>query len=571
VPSPLVRRHRLAVLLLLGTFTLLCFYGLVRDSPTVDEFAHLPAGLHYWTTGDFTLFALNPPLIKLLCGLPPLLFGPRVDTAAPVEHSGWYPWIYGTAFLEANRPVYDALFLLGRLPVVLLGLGLGLLVHRWARALYGDDAALAALTLYAFSPPVIAHAHLATVDVGAAFFSVLALYAFERWRQAPDPWRLVGAGVALGLAQLAKHTALLLFPILALLVLWDLARRGAAGVHRPVGRQLGGFALIVLVALGVLDLGYLFQGVGTPLGALGLQSRSLGALGHWLPGLPSPLPAPYLLGLDGLQLINEQGEFPAYLFGRWSRQGWALYYPVALLFKSPLPYLLALVSAPFAPLPRDAARAAAERTLWLPLVALLAAFSLLSKVDYGIRYVLPVIPLGCIYVARWVPALSRATATEASGVDRRFQWGRRLRIAQMAALGLLLTCPLSALLAAPDPIGYFNLLAAGRGEHILLDSNLDWGQGLKRLRTYMDRQGIDEIGLAYFGHVDPALYGIRWHFPAPGRPELVAVSINFLHGYPYATYAHGRIVPVPPDAFTWLAEAPRVADLGGGLVVVRVE
>jgi len=36
------------------------------------------------------------------------------------------------------------------------------------------------------------------------------------------------------------------------------------------------------------------------------------------------------------------------------------------------------------------------------------------------------------------------------------------------------------------------------------------------------------------------------------KPPRVAVSTNFLHGYPYATYAGGRIVLVPPGAFTWI-------------------
>jgi hypothetical protein len=78
--------------------------------------------------------------------------------------------------------------------------------------------------------------------------------------------------------------------------------------------------------------------------------------------------------------------------------------------------------------------------------------------------------------------------------------------------------------------------------------------------------------------VDPALYGIRWQFPKrpveradPKRPGLVAVSANFLHGYPYATYAGGRIVPVPPGAFTWIGRFPRVADLGGGIFVYKLD
>jgi len=143
------------------------------------------------------------------------------------------------------------------------------------------------------------------------------------------------------------------------------------------------------------------------------------------------------------------------------------------------------------------------------------------------------------------------------------------RAVQGAALVLLLAYPLSALLTTPDSLSYFNLLAGGQGDRILLDSNLDWGQGLQRVRAYMDREGIASIGLAYFGHVDPALYGIAWDFPLPAQPGLAAVSANFLHGYPYATYQHG-LTPVPPGAFTWLARQERVADLGGGMFVYRI-
>jgi hypothetical protein len=86
----------------------------------------------------------------------------------------------------------------------------------------------------------------------------------------------------------------------------------------------------------------------------------------------------------------------------------------------------------------------------------------------------------------------------------------------------------------------------------------------------MDREGIDQIGLAYFGHVDPALYGINWGFPRPDRPGFVAVSANFLHGYPYATYANGRMVSVPPDTFFWIGRHRFIADLGGGILIYRI-
>lgn len=535
---------RLAAVLLLAVFALLCAHGLRWDTPTADEFAHLPAGYHYLKTGRFDLFPTNPPLVKLLCALPLLALDPAIDTQAKVENTGWYPWIFGTDFMEHNRAEYDRIFFFGRLPVVALGLFLGLLVFLWARELYGDEAGLVALFFTVFCPSLIAHAHLATIDVGLSVFVVLSLYLLDRFVKRPSTGRLIACGVALGLAQFTKFTALLLYPIFILLVL--AALRG-----RPWKRLLGSLAAIFLLSLLVLDAAYLFQGVGRTVGTYRFESRLMQSAASVLPaGMPVPLSSAWVEGFDALQLINDQGEYPEYLFGRWSREGSKAYYLVTLIFKTPLPLLLAFLITPFV---RRSERRRGELFLWLPALALFAAFSLLSKVHYGIRYILPVLPLAIIWSARLVPWLRE-----------------RGRTVQAAAVVLLLAYPVSALLATPDTLSYFNLLAGGRGERILLDSNLDWGQGLKQVRAYMDREGIDSIGLAYFGHVDPAIYGIDWHFPQPDQPGLVAVSANFLHGYPYATYAAGRILPVPPDAFTWIAKSPRVADIGGGMVVYRI-
>jgi hypothetical protein len=533
-------RTRLAAALLLTLFVLLCAHGLRWDTPTVDEFAHLPSGYYTLKTGRFDLFPLNPPLIKVLSALPLLALDPALDPAARIENTGWYPWIYGTDFLERNRAIYDRIFLLGRLPVVVLGILLGWLIFRWARELYGDEAGLVALYLAVFFPSLIAHAHLATVDVGLAFFLVLALYFFHRFLERPGAAGLVLCGAVLGLAQLSKFTALLLYPVFVLL----------AGITLRSKRRSTSVILIFLISVLVLDAGYLFREVGRPVGAFRFESRLLRTAASALPaGFPVPLPASYLQGLDSLQLIDEVGEYPEYLLGRWSREGSPAYYLVVILFKTPLPLLAALLLAPFA----RTRGARGQAFLWLPVLVLLVFFSI-SKVHYGIRYILPIFPLLFIDAGRLVP------------------WVRtRGRVVRIAALALLLAYPLSALLATPDTISYFNLLAGGRGDRILLDSNLDWGQGLKRVRAFMDREGIDRIGLAYFGHVDPALYGIAWDFPRPDRPGLVAVSANFLHGYPYATYANGRIVPVPPGAFTWIGRHPRVADLGGGIFVYRIE
>ncbi len=548
--------HRTIVLLLLGIFAILCMHGLVWDSPTVDEVAHLPAGYYYLKTGDSSVYPNNPPLLKVLAALPLLALQPDVG---PPPHRGspaWQPWIFATDFMERNRAIYERIFLLGRLPIIALGVFLGWLVWRWSRDLYGPRAGLVSLTGYAFCPTLIAHAHLATIDAGAAAFVLLALYTFERFVRQPSPARLALCGVALGLAQIAKLTLLFLYPIVLLLAAVALARGNRfalrPGGRRPVLGSLASLLVILVLSVAVINLGYLFQGSGRALADYEFHSRFMKGIAGLLPGrLPVPLPSPYVEGFDQVRLITEAGEFPSYFFGRWSQEGSILYYPAALLFKTPLLLLAAWLAAPFA---RLRPRPRGDLFVILPLVLLLVAFSVFSmRTNYGIRYLLPVLPLALVYMGRLVPALETR--------------GRAVRAAALAALGIY---PLSALLATPNTIDYFNVLARGRGDRILLDSNIDWGQGLKRVKAYMDREGLDHIDLAYFGHVDPALYGIRWDFPRPDRPSLVAVSANFLHGYPYVTYANGRMLPVPPGAFQWIETQQEVEYLGGGIFIYRV-
>src|SRR6185312_15398029 len=335
--------QRTVVLLLLGAFAILCMHGLVWDTPTVDEFTHLPAGYFYLKTGDFSLAARNPPMVKVLAALPLLALQPEINTVKPARESPWYPWVMGTAFMERTRAIYTRLFLLGRLPIVLLGLLMGVLVYRWAWELYGDEGGLVALAFFAFCPTLIGHAHLVTTDVGAATFVLLAAYLFQRWALDPTPARLLASGVGLGLAELAKPTAVLLYPIFGVLLLWELFR----GERFPLRRFASLIAIFVLSVV-VLNAGYLFQGTGRAIGAFDFHSRFMQRIAGILPAkLPMPLPAPYLEGFDGVRLDAEQGEFPNYLFGRWSREGTPGYFLIAFFFKTPLPFLAACLIAPF--------------------------------------------------------------------------------------------------------------------------------------------------------------------------------------------------------------------------------
>jgi hypothetical protein len=96
----------------------------------------------------------------------------------------------------------------------------------------------------------------------------------------------------------------------------------------------------------------------------------------------------------------------------------------------------------------------------------------------------------------------------------------------------------------PFPLTFFNQFAGGPGNGFkyLSDSNLDWGQPLKALRSWMREHGVAHVNLAYFGTADPAYYGIDCtHLPGaptfalpqimkPRLPGYVAISATVASG-----------------------------------------
>src|SRR5436190_14340789 len=128
-----------------------------RSSPTIDEFAHVPAGIAYWQTGTFALYHHNPPLAKLLAALPVLWSHPSVDydaSWARARARGEPPGQveFGEDFMRANAARYFDLFRCARLPFSLLSLAGMALVFRCARGFWGDGAGLFAAALWAFEP-----------------------------------------------------------------------------------------------------------------------------------------------------------------------------------------------------------------------------------------------------------------------------------------------------------------------------------------------------------------------------------------------------------------------------------
>jgi hypothetical protein len=125
------------------------------------------------------------------------------------------------------------------------------------------------------------------------------------------------------------------------------------------------------------------------------------------------------------------------------------------------------------------------------------------------------------------------------------------------------------LAVAPRYLQYFNELAGGAdgGHRVLIDSNIDWGQDLIRLRDYMEAEGIESVYLAYFGRVDPKVYGVRYRpLENTSRGGRAVVSATFLMGRPYFWFLGGRMRWVPAQTYAWLRDREPIARVGSMFV-----
>ena len=532
-------------------FGVLAWTSLKQKSVTFDEFVHLPAGLSYLRTGVFRIEPFNSPLIRMLAALP----WEWSDVKLPLRE-GWKqanPWVMGYDFMYANADSYQQIYLRSRAVMVGLAALLLVLVWVWTRRLFGPRSALAAVLLTAFDPNFMAHAQLVTADVGGSLFffgDVLAGWSFCR----RPSWPRAGlVGAVLGLAILAKFTAVLLLPLLPLLAVSYRLTGGKNLSWRRMGLGLG---LAFCVAWITICSCYGWKGFGAPVHHYTWQSRSLQRVAELLPpGLPLPLPAACLRGLDLVRAYQEE-SVQGYFLGEITNQTQPLYYLVALAVKTPLATLAMLLLGLLA-------LGRAKKTDWpdllflsLPPVLVILYLSLFSDRNLGVRATLPALPFLAMIG-------SRLLAPAGLPLRRWVRGGLALLLAGTVASNLLIY---------PDYLAYFNCAAGGpsRGYRLLADSNLDWGQDLLGLKRYLDANGIDRICLAYFGRVDPAIYGIQYNFPRDFQQcDTLAVSVQLLLGFSYSLMDGKQLTENEPWQFNWLLQEKPLTTIGYSIWIFK--
>lgn len=480
------RRARLWVLALFTVHAVLATWAMARNSVTFDENFHLPAGLMILERANYTASVAQPPLPKLLYAVPAALLGARLPDASAMDSGD--EGTVGESFMRRNRDRYGEIYFASRLVALLFSLALGLLVWRWARAVYGEAGGVLAAALWALSPEALAHAGIVGTDLPTALAFTLALFTLWRYLNAPSRRSWTWMALAWSAAFLTRFSAVQLVPVFV--VATALAHvRGR--LTSPRGAWLGLAALVPAAWLAV-DAGYLFKLEMGSWGHLPFRSGAFLELAHRFPWFGVPLPSAYIGGLDYMLTLNQ--EALTYLLGRIHEGPLWYYFPLALAFKLPLGTWGALVTRAWAKPRADAEpRVPATWVIAAASAVLLAMALFFTRYNFGIRYLLPLLPLACV----WSGGLL------APGVSTRL---RRVAVASAALLAF------EAALSAPWFLAFYNWPSGGPGggDRLVNDSNVDWGQGLIALKEEMAKRGVHRIHLAYHGTTDPAVYGIDY-------------------------------------------------------------
>jgi len=547
-----------------------------RESVTIDEVAHIGAGVSYLQKLDMRLNEEHPPLAKVLAAVPLVMRGVHADysqTSWTFSGSGLIKeilgeWVFGHWLIARwNDPIATVFW--ARMPMLLLTLVLGIVIFLYGSRLGDQWGGLLCLCAYATMPVMLAFGPLVLTDIAITLFFVLTLWAFANMWRSPSRGTILLFGLAFGGALLSKFSAGLLFFCFAAFILslrWrPVAEQPTDKAELRAWRRLRLWSLfkgIVLAALVVYAV-YFVLSWNEP-------TDSLSALGTSMPALLlRRLLMPPWIYLRGLAVFTFTGKPSAFLLGHSYPHGVWFFFPVLFLLKSPLAFLLLLVlalvvalfagiSAKFRPVRLAVISEGLHwRATWVFFVVYSAA-CILSRFQFSVRHLS--VPLALLI-------LLLAPLPRTLQLLRSAGWPAA-RAAVWLTIALALASVATAVRAYPYYLPFMNSFSAGHPAYELVsDSNLDWNQGFLDAENWVHRRGLTHLLIDEYGFSEPSVYvpEARFWNCQEARPEdggqWAIVSANMIEDshnclwllrYPHQALAGGSMyafqlpTPIPP-------------------------
>lgn len=508
------RKACVAAALLLTFMALLSAGAARRESVTIDEVAHIGAGVSYLQKLDMRMNLEHPPLVKALAALPLVLRGVRADysnlswTFSNKDFNEFLgEWVFGHWLIMRWNDPYSTVRW-ARVPMLLLTLLLGLAIYVLGSRLGGVWGGLLCLCVYASTPAFLAFGPLVITDIAIALFWVLAVWQLPGMWRNPSRRSIVQFGLVLAGALLSKFSSGLLFFVF---IAFALSLRWRGVPDQPMDKAARrtwrrrawlNLAKATLWASFFVYVTYFVLSWNQP-------TDSFSVIPHF-PASPflRRLLMPVWLYLRGVALFAlSAGSRPTYILGHAYSHGVWFYFPVLFLLKSPLAFLLLLLlTAGIAILWK--ARAGEQpsaipsgmelhwRAVWVSLVVFVAV-SMLNRLDISIRHFTVALALLILLLAP-LPRMLQLL--------RDSNW-RGARSVTLATIGLAVLSLATALWAYPHYFPFLNVLGFGRPGYLLVnDSNLDWNHALPEVESFVRQRGLSHVLLDQWGFSEPEAY-----------------------------------------------------------------
>jgi len=526
-------------LVFLATVRIVSTYNVF--SHTFDEPAHLACGMEWLNKGTYVWEPQHPPLSRVAVALGPYLSGVRVSDQVNGKLPLSFIFVEGNQLLDTDHN-YDltlGLARAGTLPFFWLACAV---VYFWSRRYFSRAVAVIALALFTFLPPILAHAGLATTDMALTAFLGATFLCGMIWLEEPTWKHAILFSVSGALMVLSKFSCLVFLPAaagLALLWYYAVERPSLRAIGRRILELLPQLAVAVLLALFIIWAGYRF---------------SYGKV--YFTSIKLPFPELFA-GIKQVIEHNETGH-TGYLLGERRTKGFWYFYEVALAVKTPLAFLAVMGYGIWLSWRKQPAL----RRLYVPFcfsaaILLVGAF---SSINIGIRHVLP------IYIGFSLLA--------AVAVVRLLEAGQTRRWVHVGVVALMVWFTASSLFSHPDYLPYFNELAGSQPEKILVDSDLDWGQDMKRAGARLREVHAPDVAFVSnivadltdeFGF--PPTKGFRPSVPVAGWNLVSITKWKEMRLGLYETYLDA---PLWPDKYMQMIGVPGVPQpehIGKGMLL----
>ena len=516
----------LAIASLIILFLVTGFFSLLKKSLTFDESVHITGGYSALAYKDFRLNPENG-ILPQVWAASPLMFEKNI---IPPERGDRFwekisNWDIANKFLFKSGNHYESMIIFSRMMILIAAAGCGLAIFAVSQKIWGAGGALVSLALFALSPTVMANSRVVTSDLFAALFFFLSLWTFYLILKRFSLLRLTGVCISTAALFLSKMSAPLIIPIFLIMIAlrlyekkgWRMRVRSKYFILKEQWKQALCFLGILLLA-GVTTFtamwgifGFRYSMLSDDRGCIELEKNWEQALKPG--GFPQKtilfakkhkiLPEAYLYGM-GYVLYQARSRY-SFLNGKYSPTGWWYFFPLTFIMKTPLPILFIFMMGflgivdPRSVVATKHLRAVVNLKRVLPfliLICLYIIFALTTNLNIGHRHLLVIYP-PLFVIAGGAYRL----------VSKRF-------LAKIVLYLLFAILLIENILIYPDYLSYFSPVVGGasQGYKHLVDSSLDWGQDLKGLKQWLERNSIpeDKAYIAYFGTVNLQDYGMPY-------------------------------------------------------------